>query len=494
MPGNIIGRINSFCNKNGVTREVYFEKINAGFKWCYSCKAWFNKTSFYKDVTRYDLLSPKCITCSRVKIKVNLKGRVSNFKNKRHSDETKAKMSRLRIASGRVGAPGKRFGKALENIRLGAKKNRLKGSIHPNWNNNLSDTNQRIRNGFEFINWRNEVFKRDNYTCQNCGSKKGGNLNAHHIQPFATFPELRFVVDNGVTLCKTCHKAEHKNLKPMGKETSISWADSSLNLQMGCEGCELVKGNNRDFPKCYAKIMTDRYGGKNSGFPEVFEKPVVFMERLKKLASWKDLTGTERADKPWLNGLPRIIFLNDMGDTFSNGMPENWFAEALPVIEKSPHVFMLLTKWPHRMAKFSEKFPFPRNVWPGVTVTSQKTQFRAQTLDLVTGGGVRWVSVEPMWSQIKFLPTSAELFIYGGESGSTDVTKFNCNWLYDQILFCDRNKKKCFIKQLGSNAFLNSKPLGLENFHGADWLEWPEQFQIREFPKSNFSSLQNSRL
>lgn len=72
-----------------------------------------------------------------------------------------------------------------------------------------SDEIRLIRNSSEIKNWRKSVFKRDKYTCQKCG-KVGGELNAHHIKPFASFPDLRTDISNGLTLCKNCHINIHK--------------------------------------------------------------------------------------------------------------------------------------------------------------------------------------------------------------------------------------------------------------------------------------------
>jgi hypothetical protein len=64
--------------------------------------------------------------------------------------------------------------------------------------------------------WREAVFKRDNYTCQNCGIR-GNYLEADHIKPFAYFPELRFELSNGRTLCKNCHNKTKISYKEMRK-------------------------------------------------------------------------------------------------------------------------------------------------------------------------------------------------------------------------------------------------------------------------------------
>jgi 5-methylcytosine-specific restriction endonuclease McrA len=36
-------------------------------------------------------------------------------------------------------------------------------------------------------------------------------LQAHHRKPFAEYPNFRYDVSNGITLCKDCHKEEHEH-------------------------------------------------------------------------------------------------------------------------------------------------------------------------------------------------------------------------------------------------------------------------------------------
>lgn len=193
----------------------------------------------------------------------------------------------------------------------------------------------------------------------------------------------------------------------MGRDTDIEWCDSTLNLQMGCDGCELwnLKAGIRN---CYAGQLTERYAGHNPGFPQAFNQPAIYADRLKPALAWKDLTGQKRPDKPWLDGLPRMIFLDDMGDTFTESLPLDWLAPMLPQIAASRHQFMLLTKRGERMRQFSELHPLPPNVWPGVSVTSQTNIGRLEALLKVRGGGPKWASFEPMLGQIEFLSTLIE--------------------------------------------------------------------------------------
>lgn len=65
------------------------------------------------------------------------------------------------------------------------------------------------RKYIEYYEWRKQVYEKDNYTCKCCGDDKGGNLVAHHILNYSEHDELRTDVNNGISLCKTCHKLFH---------------------------------------------------------------------------------------------------------------------------------------------------------------------------------------------------------------------------------------------------------------------------------------------
>lgn len=80
-----------------------------------------------------------------------------------------------------------------------------KGKNHYFWNGGITPINEKIRKSTEYRLWRIAVFMRDDYTCQSCNIR-GEELHADHIKPFALYPELRFAIDNGRTLCINCHR------------------------------------------------------------------------------------------------------------------------------------------------------------------------------------------------------------------------------------------------------------------------------------------------
>jgi len=79
------------------------------------------------------------------------------------------------------------------------------GSKNHNWDGGKTKKSQRIRKSFQYRFWRANVLKRDDYTCLIC-KKRGGKLHVDHIKPFALYPELHFLLDNGRTLCISCHR------------------------------------------------------------------------------------------------------------------------------------------------------------------------------------------------------------------------------------------------------------------------------------------------
>ena len=130
---------------------------------------------------------------TKLKIKLKVTGH-------KHTKEAKIKIG---LASkGNTYCLGK---KASLETRI-KKKEAMLGEKNHQWRGGLVEKNLVIRHSLEYRLWRESVFQRDNYTCIWCGDNRGGNLEADHIRPFALFPELRFVLENGRTLCINCHK------------------------------------------------------------------------------------------------------------------------------------------------------------------------------------------------------------------------------------------------------------------------------------------------
>jgi len=75
--------------------------------------------------------------------------------------------------------------------------------------------------------WRNSVLERDNFECQECGEKEV--LHCHHIISWKENYDLRFNVDNGKTLCRSCHirlESLERHKKGISKETRKKMSES----------------------------------------------------------------------------------------------------------------------------------------------------------------------------------------------------------------------------------------------------------------------------
>lgn len=277
----------------------------------------------------------------------------------------------------------------------------------------------------------------------------------------------------------------------MSEKTKIEWADSTLNLMMGCDGCELWSQSPGGTRTCYAGNLTAVYAGGN-GWPQRFGKPKVFPYRVRQAVAWGDLTGWTRETKPWLGAPPRLVFLDDMGDTFTESLDPLWILEHLPTLERTPHRYLMLTKRPHRMAQAFEAYGrVPRNVWPGVTVTSRATLRRVDRLmQIGDEKTLRWVSAEPMLEELPELERAGlDWIVYGGESdnGKSGAARpFDAAWIHAAIGRCREHGIAPFVKQVGSEPRLNGSTIRkLISPKGGDWNEWPEWARVREMPAND---------
>jgi protein gp37 len=289
----------------------------------------------------------------------------------------------------------------------------------------------------------------------------------------------------------------------VAESTPIEWADSTVNAMMGCDGCELWdKKTGKGY--CYAAAITEERVGRTPqvGWPIAFGKPEIFPGRIEKAATWKDLTGMKRLAKPWLDDLPRVIFLDDMGDTFTESLPVNWLAPSLSVMADSRHLHLILTKRVPAAVAFSHTFTLPANLWIGASVTSPKQKARLDQLRGVQAA-LRFASIEPLTDELDLTPWldgTLQWVICGGGSSSRGrrAKPFRLSWARRLRDACADAGVPFFMKQTGSHGWDGTegewRELRLLDGKGANWNEWPADLRVRQMPRVKSVSAQGALL
>lgn len=277
----------------------------------------------------------------------------------------------------------------------------------------------------------------------------------------------------------------------MSVTTPIHIADSTCNPIMGCDGCELW---NSDRESCYAGVQHEMYGGVRVGYSPTFKQITRWPGRMAEAARLSNLAGLRRNEKPWLDGLPRLIFVSDMGDSLCSSVPFDWLRLEIVDNVLSPqgrrHCWLWLTKRPQRMAEFSawladQGVPWPMNLWAGTSITTITTTRRIdELLKVGTEATIHYLSLEPQLESVDLRPWLPRLdwVIQGGESGR-QPREFDITWTMEMHQACQEARTAFFLKQLGAYAFRGEERIRLRDRHGADWTEWPDDVpRVRQMP------------
>jgi protein gp37 len=179
---------------------------------------------------------------------------------------------------------------------------------------------------------------------------------------------------------------------------SIEWAQWSWNPITGCK---------HDCPYCYARDIAKRF------YPQGFD-PSIYPCRFYAPQNTKV---PQKADE---DTAYRNVFTGSMADIFGRWVPEEWIRLVLQRVEhNSQWNFLFLTKFPQRIHEFGQ---LPKNAWMGTTVDCQERVANAEKAFAKMGGGIKWLSVEPMLTPLKF--TRLDMFdwvVIGGASRSAST-------------------------------------------------------------------------
>jgi protein gp37 len=252
----------------------------------------------------------------------------------------------------------------------------------------------------------------------------------------------------------------------MAQTSKIQWTDATWNIARGCTKVD------DDCKYCY--MYRESYNSSRFNPLQVIKTKTVFNLPLK----LKE---------------PSKIFTSSLTDVFHQDC-DSFRGEMWEIIRKCPqHTFQILTKRPERI---TEQTPTDmlqaENIWFGTSVGSPKGMQRIYDL-IEVECKTRFISFEPLHAPIDMNLDSQDLrnihwAIIGGESGN-ETGKYRyrpceLDWMRsivnDLTPFAD-----IFVKQMGTYL---AKQLNMSDRHGGNIEEFPQDLQIREFPKTESDS------
>ncbi len=241
--------------------------------------------------------------------------------------------------------------------------------------------------------------------------------------------------------------------------TSIEWTDKTWNPTTGCNkvspGCK----------HCYAEALTRRF---HNHFPNGFEF-TMHPERLNEPRRWRK---------------PSRVFVNSMSDLFHERMPLDFLKEIFVVMAECPrHVFQILTKRHERLVELAPELEWPKNVWMGVSVETQRYTERVDYLRQVPAE-VRFLSCEPLLGPLELNLEGIHWVIVGGESG-LGHRPIETDWVRRIREQTQKAEVAFFFKQWGGR---HPKAGGRE-LDGRTWDGMPAAYQAHEDQWQSVSSI-----
>ncbi|PIP72505.1 MAG: hypothetical protein COW89_06055 [Nitrospinae bacterium CG22_combo_CG10-13_8_21_14_all_47_10] len=235
----------------------------------------------------------------------------------------------------------------------------------------------------------------------------------------------------------------------MASNSTIEWTESTWNPVTGCTkispGCK----------NCYAERMAKRLlamgqpnyakGFKLAMHDHVLELPL----------KWKK---------------PQTIFVNSMSDLFHKDVKKEFIQKVFDVMNRAPwHNFQVLTKRAERLAELSDRLPWSKNIWMGVSIENDEYKSRIDCLRY-TDANVKFISFEPLIGAVgKVNLKKIDWAIVGGESGP-GARYMDPQWATDLRDQCVKQKVPFFFKQWGG---INKKKTG-RKLEGKYWNQMPK--------------------